>query len=445
MRIAVVGSGIAGLAAAWSLSRRHEVVLYEAERRLGGHAHTVTVRLDGRLVPVDTGFIVYNELNYPNLTALFGQLGVATVASDMSFAVSLDRGRYEYSGSIAGLVAQPANVVRPSHWAMLRDVVRFYRTAPGLLDRGMRADTTIGDVLAEGGYSRVFLDRHLLPMAAAIWSCPLGDVSRMPAETFIRFFDNHRLFSLGERPRWRTVVGGSREYVQRLAADFDGTIRLGAPVAAVHRTPAGVTVRDGSGHTDRFDAVVMGCHADQALRILGDEATPAERQTLGAVGFRPNRAILHTDRSLMPRRRRAWASWNYMARGEDARGSEAGVALSYWMNRLQPLGVRKPVILSLNPLDEPAPETVLGSWSYDHPAFDAAAVAAQRRLPAIQGTAGIWYCGAWTGFGFHEDGLSSALGVARALGCAAPWEPPIDPRVTAPVAADYRVDSLEAA
>ena len=438
MRIAVVGSGISGLSAAWLLSQRHEVVLYEADRRLGGHSHTVTVGVDGRLVPVDTGFIVYNELNYPNLTALFAHLGVATVPSDMSFGVSLDRGRYEYSGSIPGLLAQPSNVVRPAHWEMLRDALRFYRSAPGLLEHGLSPDTTIGDVLAEGGYSRAFLDRHLLPMAAAIWSCPLGDVSRMPAETFIRFFDNHRLFSLGARPRWRTVVGGSREYVQRLATAFDGTLRLGAPVVAARRGPAGVTLVDTAGHTDRFDAVVMGCHADQALAILGDDAAPSERETLGAVGFRPNRAILHTDRRLMPRRRRAWASWNYLARTGDA-DSDAGVAISYWMNRLQPLPVSRPLILSLNPLDEPAPETVLGTWTYDHPTFDRQAVAAQRRLPSIQGTSSTWYCGAWTGFGFHEDGLSSALAVARRFGCAAPWADPVpaEPPVTVP--------SLEAA
>ena len=334
--IAIVGTGISGLACAWLLNRNHDVTVFEADGRIGGHSHTVAARLDGVEVAVDTGFIVYNEPCYPNLTRLFDALGVGTVETDMSFAVSLDGGDYEYAGKdLAGLLAQPANLVKPRFWSMLRDLLRFYREAPrDLPDMGERS---LDDYLAEKKYGAAFRDDHLYPMAAAIWSTPAIDVGRRPAAGFVRFCENHGLLRLAGRPQWRTVAGGSRNYVARLSAPFAERISVSRAVVAVLRDGDGVELIDNRGGRQRFDAVVIATHADQALKML---ASPSlrERMLLGAFRFARNEAVLHGDERLMPRRRAAWAAWNYLA---DGAGSDRRLSVTYWMNRLQPLGRRR--------------------------------------------------------------------------------------------------------
>jgi predicted NAD/FAD-binding protein len=412
--IAVVGSGISGLSAAWLLSRRHRVTLYEAESRLGGHSHTV----EAQGVPVDTGFIVYNERTYPNLTALFAHLDVPTKPTEMSFAVSLDHGRLEYAGTdLGGLLAQKRNLIRPRFWSMMRDLVRFYREAP--LDLPGLGMESLGAYLDRGRYGTAFRDDHLYPMAAAIWSSPAADIPSYPAAAFIRFCENHGLLELGERPAWRTVAGGSREYVARLTRPFADRIVRDCPVHAIRRVPGGVEIDAGPTRHARFDHVVVATHADQALRLLTD-SDRAERSVLGAFAYRPNEAVLHTDTSLMPRRRRVWSSWNYAAEGA---GNAPQLSVTYWMNRLQGIPDDTPLFVTLNPLREPAEGSVIRRDSYDHPVFDTAAMAAQARLWSLQGERNTWFCGAYFGAGFHEDGLQAGLAVAEQLGgVRRPWE-----------------------
>jgi predicted NAD/FAD-binding protein len=406
LRIAVIGSGVAALSCAWLLSGRHRVTLYEKAQRLGGHSHTVDA--DG--TAVDTGFICFNDATYPNLKALLAHLGVATQATDMSFAVSLEDGRFEYAAP--ALFAQRRNAVRPRFWSMLGEVLRFYRQAPGDLAALADPDLTLGEYLRREGFSDAFRDDHLLPMAAAIWSSPASTLLDYPAEAFIRFCDNHGLLKLVGRPIWRTVVGGSRVYVERLAGAV-GEVRLGSGVAEVRRTQGGVLVRAEDGSIECFDQVVIGGHADQALAMLA-EPTRLERELLGAFGYSRNHAVLHTDASLMPRRRRAWASWNYM-------GSEAGLCVTYWMNRLQDLAGRD-LFVTLNPPRPPRAGSMLREDVYEHPVFNPAAIQAQKRLWSLQGEGGVWFCGAYFGAGFHEDGLQSGLAVAEQLGgVRRPW------------------------
>lgn len=408
-KIAVIGAGVSGLSCAWALSRDHQVVLYESETRLGGHANTRVIEVAGREIAVDTGFIVYNEPTYPNLTALFDHIGVETAPTEMSFSVSFDQGAYEYAGTdLRGLFAQPTNIGKPRFWSMIRDLLRFYREAPrDLPDLG---DISLNDYLARGRYGEAFIRDHLYPMAAAIWSTPADEVGAYPATSFIRFCDNHGLLKLAGRPVWRTVRGGSRRYVEKLAASL-GEIRAGAAVTDVVRRPDGVEVRDARGGVDVFDAVVIGAHADAALAML---TTPseAEREILGAFRYQPNVAYLHRDQRLTPRRKAAWASWNYLAE----RGDRGSLAVTYWMNRLQPLGDAPPLFVTLNPPRPPRDETVHVQESYRHPQFDLAALHAQRRLWSLQGADRIWFCGAYFGAGFHEDGLQAGLAVAERLG-----------------------------
>ncbi|MGF1641823.1 MAG: NAD(P)/FAD-dependent oxidoreductase [Rhodospirillales bacterium] len=416
----MVGTGIAGMSAAWLLSRRHTVTVFERDERVGGHANTVDVAGPAGPVAVDTGFIVYNERNYPNLTALFDHLGVATKASDMSFAASIDDGDLEYAGtSLAGLFAQPRNIVRPRFWRMLGDIRRFYRDGPSLLREPGGETLSLGQYLDGGGYSHAFVYNHLLPMAAAIWSTAVADMRDHPAAAFIRFCSNHGLMQVSGRPQWRTVDGGSREYVRPLTAPYADRIRLGAKIRTIRRDPRGVTIDHESGRTERFDHVVIATHADQALRLL-DDPSAQERRLLGSFGYTRNVAVLHSDPALMPKRRRVWSSWNYLSRrGEDG---SSRVAVSYWMNRLQRLDDRLPLFVTLNPHRDPADRSVVKAFAYDHPSYDLAAADAQRSLWTLQGVRNTWFCGSYFGAGFHEDALQAGLAVAEQLGgTRRPW------------------------
>jgi predicted NAD/FAD-binding protein len=418
LNVAVIGTGISGMAAAWLLSQHHTVTVYESDARIGGHTNTVDASIGSNTVPVDTGFIVYNPLNYPNLTALFAHLGVPTKSSDMSFAASLDAGRLEYSGSdLGGLFAQKRNLLRPRFWSMLRDLRRFYRDAP----QAAYGDPsiTLGDYLKRGGYGEAFCQDHLLPMAAAIWSSPPQAILDYPAAAFIRFHANHGLLQVSNRPEWRTVDGGSRAYVKLLTAHYAGRIKLSCGATAIRRERHGVRIADAQGGEAQFDHTVIATHADQALALLND-ATESERTILSPFRYTRNLAVLHTDAGLMPKRRKAWASWNFI--GSPDRNSGPEICVTYWMNRLQSIGGQTNLFVTLNPVRPPQAETVLHTEVYEHPLFDADALRAQARLWSLQGRGNTWFCGAYFGSGFHEDGLQAGLAVAEALGgVKRPW------------------------
>jgi predicted NAD/FAD-binding protein len=411
------------LASAWLLSRDHEVTLFEAGSYLGGHTNTVDVTLDGMTHPVDTGFLVFNEKTYPNLIAMFDLLGVESVETEMSFAVSLENPDLEWAGSnLATVFGQKRNLLRRQFWAMLSDILRFNRESMGWLASHPDNKRSLRDFLTEGRYSSAFSDWYLLPMAAAIWSCPTGQMLDMPLATFIRFCQNHGLLQVFDRPMWRTVKGGGREYVRKLAARMvanGSEIRLACPVSAVSREGGWLKVTH-TGGSEHFDQVVMACHSDQAQAILGYTASDAQREVLAAIRYQPNRAILHTDRALLPRDEKLWSAWNYFA-GSGEPG-EQPVGVSYLINKLQPLPFKTPVVVTLNPAREPDPAKVLAEFDYAHPIFDGPAIAAQQRLASVQGENGIWLAGAWGSFGFHEDGLKSALRVVNGMGVAAPWQ-----------------------
>ncbi|MEO9612013.1 MAG: FAD-dependent oxidoreductase [Nitratireductor sp.] len=430
-KIAIVGSGISGAAAAWALHPRHDVTLFEAASRPGGHTATASIDYQGREIAVDTGFIVYNELNYPELTRLFAHLGVATQESRMGFSLSLDDGRLEWSGqTYRTIFAQKRNVFSPSFLWMLREILRFNRQCLADREAGLLGGVTIGDYLARRRFSTALRDDYLIPMAAAIWSTPRAKMLDYPAATFVSFFENHRLIH-NERPAWRTVTGGAQTYLDRLLAPLGDRLRLSRPVEAIRRDDAGVTVFARGAAPERFDEVLLACHTDQALAIL-DQPSQVERTVLSAIPYRPNRAILHRDPRLMPKRRAAWAAWNYMR--TSAMDTETEVCVTYWMNELQGIDPACPLFVSLNPVTEPRPDTVFGEWSFDHPQFDAAALSAQARLDDIQGRGHCWYAGAWTGHGFHEDGLRSGLNVAERLGASVPWRQAL-PRAAEPALA----------
>ncbi len=418
-KIAVIGGGISGLSTAYGLTKGGAAVtLFESDTRLGGHANTVDAQLNnGQTISVDTGFIVYNELNYPNLVGLFQEIGVETAPSDMSFAASFNGGQFEYSGSGAkGLLARRRNVTSPLFWSMMTDLIRFYRTAPQLFEDAAAKDMTLGAFMQQHKFGPVFAQYHLLPMAAAIWSSPMMAMEDYPVETFLRFFCNHGLLSLGERPPWRTIKNGSRNYVEKIASQIGDDVRLGSRISNVRRTASKVIITHADGTEEQFDECVFATHAPQALQLI-DQPTEAEQAVLGAFSTHANEVVLHQDRNFMPRRKRAWASWNYIARNGAAVAQKAGAlpCLTYWMNNLQPLPTSEDVFVTLNP-DQPIDEDkILGRFSYNHPAFDRAAITAQTHMPAIQGTSRLWFAGAWMGYGFHEDGAESGFAVAEAL------------------------------
>ena len=423
MKVAIVGSGISGLGCAQALlaERQHgvQVTLFEAERRLGGHTNTVEVRLDGVDYPVDTGFLVFNERTYPNLIRLFAELGVPTAKSDMSFAVSVPTAgarRVEWAGTdLASVFAQRRNLASPRFLAMLADILRFNRQATRIAQGDEPAgEQSLGEFLDQQRYGETFRRWYLLPMAAAIWSCPMRTMLAYPLATFVRFCHNHGLLQVNDRPQWYTVAGGARQYVRKIAARLTD-LRLATPVLEVRRNEAAgkVSLRTGRG-VEAFDHVVLACHGDQSAALLAD-ADDAERTLLAGARYQPNRAVLHTDARLMPQLRKVWSSWNYLSDG----GADPAVSVTYLLNKLQPLPFRTPLFVSLNPLVEPAAESVIAEFEYSHPIFDARMIEAQQRLPEVQGRRRVWLAGAWTGYGFHEDGLKSGLAVAGALAALA--------------------------
>ncbi len=411
MRIAVVGSGVAGLGAAYALKDSADVVLYEKDARLGGHARTVEIEHDGRPLAVDTGFIVYNSRNYPNLVGLFAALGVESAETDMSFAFA--GGGLEWSSNFpSGVFAQKRNAASPHFLHMLAEIRRFNRVAAADLGARRLENLTLDAYLAQRRFGAGLRERYLLPMGAAIWSTSQESLAAMPAASFVGFFANHNLLQFVQ-PLWRTVRGGSRTYVDRIAAALGRRVRANAGVTCVRRLAHGVEVIDRRGRPDLFDHVILACHSDQALALL-DAPSADERALLGAIGYAPNRGYLHRDVRLMPRRRAAWGSWNAVADGGPG-------AVTYWMNNLQPLACDAPLFVSLNPASPPAAELTYETFDCEHPQFSEPALAAQRQLPAIQGRGGVWYAGAWLGHGFHEDGLTAGLRAALNLGGRTPW------------------------
>ncbi len=438
-RICVVGSGIAGLASAWLLSQRHDVILVEKNGYFGGHTHTIEVQEGDRGVPVDTGFIVYNIRNYPMLVRLFERLGVETRGSDMSFAASVGPGRIEYAGdSLSTIFAQPKNALSPSFLRMLVDVLRFNRRCRACLDRSDQGQSgfdgrSLGKFLSDERLSDGFRDHYLLPMAAAIWSCPPDTMLDFPAESLARFFDNHGLLSVLERPLWRSVVGGSHAYVKMISADLGPERMVQDAAVAVRRTDSGVRVELASGNAIDADQAVLACHADQALALL-QQPTADEARLLGKFRYQPNRTLLHTDEALMPERRKVWSAWNYLS--DDRTGGDSAVSVTYWMNRLQGLDTERDYLVSLNPLREPDPAKVIAEMTYDHPVFDQPAMEAQRDLARLQGADRIYFCGSYFGFGFHEDALRSAVEVASHLDVDTSWlQGSAEAETTAPAAA----------
>ena len=415
MRIAVIGSGIAGLASAWLLSRRHEVTLFEANDYLGGHTHTHDIELDGRRYAVDTGFIVHNPVHYPLLTRLFDELGVASQSTTMSFAVHNEASGLEYNAtSLDALFCQRRNLLSPRFIGMVRDLFRFYREAPALL-HGPHPGPTLGDWLAEHRYGAAFRDEHLVPMASALWSSPAEQILAFPARYLVQFMANHQMLQVAGRPEWRVVRGGSASYVRAMRQRWQVRDRLGDPVRDIRRDRLGVMVTSEAG-AERFDQVVLACHRDQALALLAD-ASEHERAILGAIPYQANDVVLHTDATLLPRRRKAWAAWNAFIPREPG----APCTVSYCMNLLQSLDAPEPFVVTLNRSEAIDPAKVLRRMRYHHPVYTHASVAAQQRKAEIQGVNRTWFAGAYWGWGFHEDGMRSAVDVAAALDVR--WEP----------------------
>lgn len=416
-RIAIIGTGISGMGAASILHPHHAITVYEKHARVGGHTRTVNAQTADGMIPVDTGFIVFNNRNYPLLTKLFNHYHVPVANSDMSFGASIQDGWLEYGTQhLRNVFAQKKNLLKPPFWRMIRDILYFNKQAKIYLEK----DPSVSlrqclDALGMGAWYRQYF---LLPMGACIWSTPLLQILDFPASSFIRFFENHGLLSLNDQPQWQTVKGGSIEYIHRITEPFQHTIRLDCGVQKVERVADGVMVHDTQGGHTLFDQVVFACHADQALSMI-DQPSADEQRVLGSFRYQPNRMVLHSDTSFMPKNKGAWASWVYLSEGKT--DDAPNVSLSYWMNNLQPLATQTPLIVTLNPSRQPNPALVHDEAMFEHPLFDAAAVRAQAEIPLIQGRDRLWFCGAYQRYGFHEDGLGSAVAMTKQMGIAPAW------------------------
>ncbi len=416
MKIAIIGSGISGLGAAYLLNEAgHDITVYEKNHYIGGHSRTMEVAMGGKNIPVDTGFIVFNYRNYPELTSMFKHLSVAVEKSDMSFGASIKNGWFEYgTQKPSAIFTQKRNIFRPQFWKMMRDIFKFNANAKKYID----SNITLGECLAELKLGDWFKNYYLLAMGGAIWSTPTNGMLDFPVRSFIRFFDNHGLITINDQPQWYTVTGGSREYVKKLTASFKDKILLNCGAQKVIRENNKVKVIDSKGNEGEFDQVVFACHSDQAMKIL-QNPTQEEKAIIGAVKYQPNKAILHCDESFMPKRKGAWASWVYLSDVE--KDDRPQVSLSYWMNRLQNITSHKPIIVTLNPSRMPEKSTIFDEHIFEHPVFDEAAISAQERIDSIQGLNNTWYCGAYLKYGFHEDGFASGVKVAEKIGAKIPW------------------------
>jgi len=429
MKIAIIGSGISGLTAAWLLHQSHEIAVFEANDYVGGHTHTIDVDADGEQLAIDTGFIVYNDWTYPNFIQMLERLGVDSLATEMSFSVRCERSRIEYNGSnLNGLFAQRSNLLKPQFHRMLQDILRFNREALELLGAD-RDSLTVDEYVAQRGYSRQFSDLYLIPMGAAIWSCPPETFGKFPVRFIVEFYRNHGLLSIRNRPQWRVISGGSARYVEKLIAPFKERIRLNSPVESIVREETGVTVRATGSEDERFDHAIFACHSDQALRILGDTATLTERNVLTEFPYQKNSAVLHWDDSVLPERRRAWASWNYHIDGspsdsnnESRKTTGQSATVTYNMNILQRLKARQTYCVTLNRDQAIDPAKIVGQYEYHHPIYTTGRRAAQQKHPDLINHNRTSFCGAYWGNGFHEDGVNSALAVCRQLGVEPPWQ-----------------------
>lgn len=413
MKIAIIGAGISGLGAAWLLRHSHDITVFEKNAYIGGHSRTIDVPADGAAVPVDTGFIVFNDWNYPNLFELFDHIGVPYEKSDMSFGVRIGN-LLEYSSN--GLFAQKINMLRPAYWRMIIDILRFNKHAEQYLEKD--PSVTLGQCLDELKMGDWFRRYYLLAMGAAIWSCPVNTILDFPAATYVRFFKNHGLLNIKNRPQWYTVKGGSREYIRRLTQDFSHQIRAGISIKKVISHNGQITLVDQDGADYLFDQVIFACHPDEAIAMIQDpEAETAA--VIGSFRYQENKIVVHGDTSFMPRRRACWASWIYL--NDTPKDDKSSVSLSYWMNNLQSLPTSTPILVTLNPGRMPESSRVYDEHIFHHPVFDESAIRAQARIDAIQGRNGLWFCGAYQRYGFHEDGLWSAVNIARKMGVAIPW------------------------
>lgn len=416
MKIAIIGSGISGLGIAYLLNKGHDITVYEKNAYIGGHSRTVDIKIDEKVIPVDTGFIVFNYRNYPNLTGLFDHLKVPVTKSDMSFGVSIDNGWLEYgTRKPLDIFAQKYNLLRPKFWRMLADILKFNKNAKQYLESNL----TLGECLKELKLGNWFRDYYLLAMGGAIWSTPVSGMLNFPVTTFIRFFENHGLLTVNDQPQWYTVKGGSKEYVRILTASFKDKIKLNCGVSKVTRKKGHIEVIDNNGEKEKYEQVVFACHSDQIIEIL-DNPTEQEKDIIGNIKYQPNEMVLHSDISFMQKRKNSWCSWVYLS--ENKNDDSKSVSLSYWMNNLQPLDTEKPIIVTLNPGRQPNPKLVYDRYTFHHPVFDEKAVSAQCKLDEIQGKDRIWFAGAWQRYGFHEDGLLSAVNIAEKMGVKIPWK-----------------------
>jgi len=418
MKIAVIGTGISGMSAAYFLSQKHEVSVFEKEGYIGGHSRTLTFHEDSNEISVDTGFIVFNQKNYPNLSALFRHLEVPTIKSNMSFGVSINNAWLEYGTmKLSNLFSQKRNFFRPSYYKMLQDILKFNKKVLPYINN--QTDKTIGELIEDLKLGEWFKNYYLLPMSGAIWSTPVEDMLNFPAETLVRFFHNHGLLTVDEQPQWYTVKGGSKEYVTRLTSKIKKNIQTNLAVSSVTRDKNSATITDSNGDKHKFDAVIFACHSDQALALIS-KPSKEEKSVLGRIQYKPNSVILHQDSSFMPMRKSAWSSWVYLSNNNKDKTNK--MSLTYWMNSLQSLQSKKPVLVTLNPSVKPKEELIINEHIFDHPQFNQDAIAAQKDIPLIQGVDKFWFCGAWQKYGFHEDGLSSAINVVKDFGVKLPWE-----------------------